>query len=348
MCKADVIKLSCGHSLVHYTKKCGRGCPEPEGTRRYLADTCSRCDSEYRASEESRELKKQTADVMKRLLELVETRESEKAAETASELDCMRKRANSAIGEAQHRRGSALDVEYPNRRREPSGTSQWINGKCVWARDNPRIPYKTTRSPEPPKPSAEEAAREMREERKSLIASGRPNNPPPPGLVGRKKPLSQRKLDRLIYRNANVWTHFLTKDGLPEGWDAESEPEDEPEPEPEHPGRSQRPPPPPHPLRHKKKYAPWLLTPEEADVLAGYMAEVSLGEPDAEGEYGYERDDYAQEQYGGEDHAPYDTRPSDESYVIRYSGDEDEDEEEDDIWLREADRGVKGKGKARF
>ncbi|RYO92902.1 hypothetical protein DL762_001393 [Monosporascus cannonballus] len=334
MCNGDVIELSCGHSFVHYTKKCGRRCPKPKGTRRYLADTCSRCDSEYRASEESRELKEKTADVMKRLLELVEQRESEKAAEATSELDGMRKRANSAIGEAQHRRGSALDVEYPDRRREPSGTSQWINGKCVWTRENPRIPYKTTRPPEPPKLSAEEAAREMREERKRLIASGRPNNPPPPGLVGRKKPLSQRKLDRLIYRNANVWAYFLTKDGLPEGWDAESEPEDEPEPE--QPERSQRPAPPPHPLRHKKKYAPWLLTPEEADALAGYMAEVSLEEPGAEGEYEYE-DGYAQDESSGENHTPYYTTSSGESYAIGYPGDEDEGE--DDIWLREADRG---------
>lgn len=310
MCSGDVYTLSCGHTLVHYRSECRKtrcGKPGGEGSHHFLADTCAKCDPEFRASQIGRKYRAAQSELTAQLTEALKARRADEVARIHDELERLRERTNAAIGEEKNRRVGTTNidgVEYPtahvpsvirvitNGGPEAAGyTSRWIDGKNIWM------------------PVAE-AERQIEEEQRLRVREGKPRVPV---RVGRG--VTRPKVDPLEYLNRKLDEQRLAR--LHEGVEeferrleadarrkAEGKKREEAAsaavaasaaeaaartrkqhhqlPEPEDPIGEHTP---LHPLRHKKKIAAWLPTPEELDELAECMSEMDFDfEPEPEPE----------------------------------------------------------------
>ncbi|KAI1461412.1 hypothetical protein F4805DRAFT_476971 [Annulohypoxylon moriforme] len=140
MCTGNQTEMACGHVLTHYTQRCEKGkktpCPDPmsDSPRQYLADSCAKCDPEFRKNKISRDHKSRHDELVAQLVADKRVNESKEAKRL---LDCMQKLSfsmNREIGEVKTA-GFSADVEFPgtgSHRLAPKVTSKWINGKCVW------------------------------------------------------------------------------------------------------------------------------------------------------------------------------------------------------------------------
>ncbi|KAK7750302.1 hypothetical protein SLS62_007709 [Diatrype stigma] len=300
MCSGDITELSCGHVLAHVTAQCsraretGRACARPTGgARAQLADTCATCDPAFITSSIGRSYRKRQAELAALLTAALQARRADDVGRVHDEMESLRQRTNSAIGEAVRQRrmvspratgmktaAGAGDVEFPGGSpslrgdRVPGYTSSWVGGKCVWEREMPitMVPHRRRGS---------EASKTVTKAQ---------------GLEFLNKKLDEARRQQRIARGEEVEGDAAdgkAKDGEKPLWYRKFGPVQSPRvveaalPRPSHTqNKSARPVVqvaeqlPPHPLRHKKKVASWLPTEEEMDELAARLSTEASLEPE--------------------------------------------------------------------
>ncbi|OTA92975.1 hypothetical protein M434DRAFT_31326 [Hypoxylon sp. CO27-5] len=147
MCNGKQTQMSCGHVLTQYTQHCHKGkenpCPKPvlEAPVDYINDSCAQCDPEFNVNQISREHKKRHAELVAQLWESKHAGRSEAVQQLIQRMEKLRLSADKAIGEAKIRCPPAsLNVEFPgggNIASSSKWTSRWVNGKCVWEEERP-------------------------------------------------------------------------------------------------------------------------------------------------------------------------------------------------------------------
>lgn len=302
MCSGDITKMSCGHILAHVKAQCsraresGRACPRPTGgTHTHLADTCATCDPAFITSSIGRSYHKRQSELASALTAALQARRADDVGRVHDEMESLRQRTNSAIGEALRQRhtmsprATAMtgtgDVEFPGGSpslrgdRVPGYTSSWVGGKCVWEREMPvaTVPHR----------------------RGSTAASAKAQ-----GLDLLNRALETERRRQRILRGEEVEVGDAdgktkdTPDGEKPLWYRKFGPVQSPRvaeaaiPRPNHVRDDSARPVvevaeqlPPHPLRHKRKVASWLPTDEEMDELAARLAdETSLKPKQRDGE----------------------------------------------------------------
>ncbi|KAI0014322.1 hypothetical protein F4779DRAFT_5409 [Xylariaceae sp. FL0662B] len=132
MCKGNQTQMSCGHTLTHFSERCGRKCAIPEGPLSYLSDSCARCDSGYLTHVVTKDYRERREELLGHFWGNKRDERMEDVRKNIERLEILNRSTNKALGEAKHLAFSAVDVEFPDKFEQKGMTSKWINGKCVW------------------------------------------------------------------------------------------------------------------------------------------------------------------------------------------------------------------------